>query len=130
MSETAINSRERNKIKRDAEKKARKSANVAKVEETKQKREKDVWEKLQDEKRGINATQVSDNDSKPSKSKKTRKVKPENRLSHHHGHANSRAWCWMIKGKTVEKINKVDVLDKITEGYKPISNEKAKKAQA
>jgi hypothetical protein len=120
-------SRERNKEKRDAEKKARKAANIAKVEATK--REKDVWEKLQDEKKGISTSASSDTTMTKVKSTRVRKVHPKNLMSHHRNN-QSRNWIYMSKGKEVVRVMKADVLTQIDNGYKPMSHKKAKAAKS
>lgn len=122
-----MNSRELNKQNRDDEKQARKAANVAKVEETKAKKEKDVWEKLQDEKRGISANSASPSDSPKNKSKKVRKVLSKNLLSHHRGHAKRPSYVFMQNGNTVEKVPWDKTSEYAALGHKFLSRQKAKK---
>lgn len=84
----AHSKQELNSEKRKQEKAERKRANIAAVQETK--RKKTVWELINDERAGLTKkeSEEEDDSSKRKFKIRVRKVKAENRLSHHKGHGD------------------------------------------
>lgn len=109
-----MNSTEKNKIKRDAEKAARKASNIAKVQETKAAKEKDVWEKIKDDRRG----EKKETTTSETKSKKirTQKVRPENRLSHHRGHGKMSNYVHIKHGPKVRRVTRKEADTLVSDG--------------
>jgi hypothetical protein len=129
-----MNSTERNRIKRDAEKAARKAANIAKVQETKQAKERTVWEKMADERKGISANAQTTDETSKKKKVRTQKVKSENRISHHRGHGKLSNHVHIKHGPKVRRVTRKEADTLVSDGvasyiskttYKKLSNKAA-----
>jgi hypothetical protein len=118
---------------RKAEKQDRKRDNIAKVETSK--REKTMWEKLGDDRKGISQTDSKEDASKdgpktPKRSLRVRKVKPENRLAHRRTRGQYKSYVHVrtVNGGTL-RVSRKEAVKIVAAGGQYLSKTKFRKAQ-